>query len=256
MEVWGFKMEIDEIPVGRAENLKGQRFGQLIVLYRVKQPEYLKDKNQMAYWKCKCDCGNTTIYRGDLLRSGKVISCGCYRAERLRNVQTITFMPGQHFGHLTILEQGPKRGKNNTWICKCSCGTITEITATGLMHGTQSCGCIKSKGELLIRQLLNNNKLSFINEYSFQDCLGNERPLKFDFYVENCYCIEYDGQQHFQIVPYWGGKKKLIETKKNDNIKNEYCKTHNIPLIRIPYWHYNDITIEDLKPETSQFLMT
>lgn len=256
MEHWGFKMEIDEIPVGRAKDIRGQRFGRLTVLYRVKQPKNLKDTSQMAYWKCKCDCGNIIIYRGDLLRRKGVVSCGCYRAERLRNIQTITFIPGQQFGYLTILKQGPKRGKNNTWICKCNCGTIKEIRATDLMHGTQSCGCIKSKGELLIRQLLNNYKLSFLNEYQFKDCLGEERPLKFDFYVENYYCIEYDGQQHFKEVSHWGGKIKLEKTKKHDKIKNEYCKTHNIPLIRIPYWHYDKITINDLRPETSQFLIT
>jgi len=40
-----------------------------------------------------------------------------------------------------------------------------------------------------------------------------------------------------------------------DEIKNQWCKDNNIPLIRIPYWHLQDLTIDDLRPETSQFLI-
>lgn len=32
-----------------------------------------------AYWKCLCDCGNTTIISGSFLRSGHTKSCGCSR---------------------------------------------------------------------------------------------------------------------------------------------------------------------------------
>jgi len=38
-------------------------------------------------------------------------------------------------------------------------------------------------------------------------------------------------------------------------IKNTYCKEHNIPLIRIPYTHYNDLCIEDLLLETSNYII-
>ena len=37
--------------------------------------------------------------------------------------------------------------------------------------------------------------------------------------------------------------------------KNEYCKKHNIPLIRIPYTIRNKITINDLKLDTSIYLI-
>ena len=40
-----------------------------------------------------------------------------------------------------------------------------------------------------------------------------------------------------------------------DNIKNEYCIKNKIPLIRIPYNKYKSITIKDLIPETSEFLI-
>jgi hypothetical protein len=48
-------------------------------------------------------------------------------------------------------------------------------------------------------------------------------------------CIEYDGQQHFNSIDYWGGENALKENIEKDNIKNEYCKENGINLIRISY---------------------
>ena len=44
-------------------------------------------------------------------------------------------------------------------------------------------------------------------------------------------------------------------TKERDAFKNEWCKENNILLIRIPYWHLKDLCIEDLKLETSKFII-
>ena len=30
-----------------------------------------------------------------------------------------------------------------------------------------------------------------------------------------------------------------VDIKNNDNIKNQYCKQHTIPMMRIPYYHLN-----------------
>jgi hypothetical protein len=70
--------------------------------------------------------------------------------------------------------------------------------------------------------------------------------------VNDKYLIEYDGRQHFSdentIFNY-------NETLKHDKIKNQWCKENNIPLIRIPYTHLKDLCIEDLKLETSKFII-
>ena len=36
-------------------------------------------------------------------------------------------------------------------------------------------------------------------------------------------------------------QEKLNDTQRRDNIKNEYCKKNNIPLLRIPYWEKKNI---------------
>lgn len=57
----------------------GNKFGRLTVL-----SEEGKDKHRKILYKCKCDCGNIIITHGTRLRTGRVLSCGCYRLERLR----------------------------------------------------------------------------------------------------------------------------------------------------------------------------
>lgn len=59
-----------------AKDLTNARFGRLIVLRRVETP-IGKVNGQVAYWECKCDCGNKVVKSSrDLLR-GSVKSCGC-----------------------------------------------------------------------------------------------------------------------------------------------------------------------------------
>ena len=75
----------------------------------------------------------------------------------------------------------------------------------------------------------------------FNDC-RNKNPLPFDFYLpEYKTCIEFDGRQHFESIEHWEGDNGLLKIKKNDSIKNEYCKDNDIKLIRIPYYEIDNI---------------
>lgn len=61
-------------------DLKGQRFGRLIVIKRVEN-----DKYGTARWECKCDCGGKTTTSTGHLKSGHTKSCGCYAKEVAKN---------------------------------------------------------------------------------------------------------------------------------------------------------------------------
>ena len=75
--------------------------------------------------------------------------------------------------------------------------------------------------------------------------------LPFDFYLpEYNICIEYDGEHHFRPIEMWGGYEKFIINQENDEIKNEYCKNHNITLLRLPY----TCSKEDIKNEILNIL--
>lgn len=75
----------------------------LTVIERVRPPEHVKDKHY-TYWKCLCECGNTTIVRRDALLNGKTKSCGCIHdqksAERLRRMFTKNYRQYNEHGEL------------------------------------------------------------------------------------------------------------------------------------------------------------
>lgn len=57
-----------------ANNLKGQRFGKLLVIGIADKPISSKDAHR--HWLCQCDCGNTTVVSSCNL-GRQTFSCGC-----------------------------------------------------------------------------------------------------------------------------------------------------------------------------------
>jgi len=56
--------------------LQGKRFGKLLVLERAGS-----NKQSLATWKCRCDCGKEKVIKSGSLRSGDSKSCGCLHTE-------------------------------------------------------------------------------------------------------------------------------------------------------------------------------
>lgn len=297
--------KLEEIPVGRAENLIGQKFGHLTVLYRVRnyanRPTWQcqcdcgrfftvtakalkngstkscgcsKNENHIknhvgerhgklvvqrlhserasdgtVLWECKCDCGNVTLVRASNIDITQ--SCGkCFRGKDLSN---------QRFGKLTAIKLDHiSSSKKSVWECKCDCGGIVYVNTSDLLNGrTQSCGCLKSRGEDIISKILTDNNIPFEKQKTFKTCVFPKTGAAgiFDFYVNNNYLIEYDGIQHYKALGGWNNKEALKETQFRDNFKNQWCKENHISLIRIPYEHLDKISLKDLQLETSQFLI-
>jgi hypothetical protein len=61
----------------RRVEMAGMRFGRLVVSHAVGGTRH------GVRWCCRCDCGKETEQYGDALRSGRVVSCGCFYVERL-----------------------------------------------------------------------------------------------------------------------------------------------------------------------------
>lgn len=211
--------------------------------------------NGGKYWVCQCECGNIKEIRGDHLKSGHTKSCGCKNQDKINNIK------GQKFNNLTVLEMTDKRrsGGDVIWKCLCDCGNITYASASELRNNRiKSCGCLKSIGEKTINKILTDNNIIFKKEYCFAD-LKDEGLLRFDFAIfENNklkYLIEYDGNIHTNKKGAWNGHLDYDVLHKHDLMKNEYCKQHNIPLIRIPYTQLKKLTLKDLKLESSLFII-
>lgn len=207
--------------------------------------------------KLKCSCGeifykpfNTIIYNinfGKRNLCPKCIKKGNDEEFRLKekDIQKsiFNFYKKEKFILLNYDEY-----KNNRTLLKfkCSeCGEVFTSTVHALTTGDgrlcPNCDPPYSKGEMVIKNFLDNNNIEYIQEKTFKEC-RYYNPLRFDFYLPNynC-CIEYDGEQHYKEINFFGGERGYEERKRNDSIKNKYCKENNISLLRIPYFNFNNI---------------
>ena len=229
----------------------GKTFGRLTVLEKM----YTK-KGKGAYYKCRCTCNNIVIVQGSMLRSGNTMSCGCLHKEKMQEFDDLS---GQRFGKLLVIRRVNYEGKGHgtRFLCQCECGGTTIVSRYSLVsHETMSCGCINSKGEYKVAQILTENNINFEKQKVYDDLRTTKFGApKFDFYIsEGNYLIEYDGEQHFKYSNKgWNTKEHFEKVKKRDELKNEYCKEKGIPLIRIPYTQYEDLSIDDLRIETTRF---
>lgn len=121
----------------RIKDLQGQKFGKLVVV------EFANtDKDGVALWKCRCDCGGSKIVRSVNLRKGYTLSCGCLKVNDLT---------GKKFGRLTVIERCPveytKTGnKVFKWKCQCDCGNTVNVVHSNLIKGVSgSCGCMQKE---------------------------------------------------------------------------------------------------------------
>lgn len=122
------------------------------------------------------------------------------------------------------------------------CGKTCKVAPRTLYHGYRCQYCQSdnvSFGETQIQEYLESHHLSYQRNYRIPEC-KNKVSLPFDFAVFETngklkMLIEYDGEQHYFPIDFWGGKDGLRYRKQNDQIKTSYCIKNKIPLIRISF---------------------
>lgn len=132
---------------------------------------------------------------------------------------------------------------------RCKCGRIYTTSFNNYkkadVRQCRKCSRLQSKNESYINSILKNMGIDFIVEKRFNDC-KDIKPLPFDFYLPAYnLVIEYDGEGHYMesfYKPYCDNPEVALENRKRkDSIKNKYCKTHGIDILRIPYWEKDNI---------------
>lgn len=177
------------------------------------------------------------------------------KGKTIKNAKTTEVdITGQRFGKWTVLYKTEKRNAGGCiyWHCKCDCGKEKDVLGTSLRQKRSlSCGLHNniSRGNTKISELLDEANIDYEVEKKFETC-KDKKELPFDFFINNQYLIEYDGEQHFK-------KDSVFDyeyTHNHDLIKSQWCKENNIPLIRIPYTHYDLLNLNDLLLETSEYI--
>ena len=229
----------------------------------------VENKGTKPQWECQCFCGNIFVTRADGLKSGHTKSCGCLQKQKASSTitaynQSLALdLTNQRFGKLiaqTNTHKPCQGGTSLIWECLCDCGNVCYVSAHRLTSGTtQSCGCLISKGEAKIHNILQAHNIIFETQKQFDSCILKQNiRARFDFFLpEHNAVIEYDGNVHFQTNNSgWNTEENLREVQERDKLKTQWCLNNNIILIRVPYTHYNALDINDLLPETSNFIIT
>lgn len=245
------------IVLNKRENIQTKKIenqifeiSQLKVLERDFNPPF---KSHETAYRCQClKCGEIKTYR----KSNIIKGTGCHNCSNIKGGRGYKeWNIGDKFGFLEIIEKGEKNGYVK---CRCICGNIKEIRLQhlkGQNHGrTISCGCKQqSSGESKIEQILKENQIEYKTQYKIKEF--SEHSL-FDFAIFKngilIKLIEFDGEQHYKPIAYFGGEEKFKIQQERDKRKNQYCKENNINLLRIPYWDYDKINLEYLFPKAEK----
>ena len=223
--------------INLTENIIGKKYNHLTVLEKSEK----RIGGKIGY-KCQCDCEKKTILyvsKTDL-ENNHTTSCGCARRK---------YKIGDIISNKQIIGYIGSKNNNGHYYYKVKCLLCgREYEALGqTLEKTVGCGCQKSIGEFNIIQILQQNNIKYYKEYCFPNSL-----LRFDFALldkdNNIYrLIEFDGEQHYEQNiknSGWNTYEKYQYTLKNDLKKNQIAKDNNIPLVRIPYWERDNITLK------------
>ena len=162
--------------------------------------------------------------------------------------------PGEFYLHLYSERRLPDSQHTNTFkgsdlvtIHCLDCGN-RFCGNFGVWSTYQTCvSCDKksfSKGELAVKNVLDRLGVEYIPEaplFLYSDTLLSARA---DFSVTingRVAAIEFDGRQHFESVEFFGGEEKFIDQKQKDWLRDKVFKDRDVPLLRIPYWEFDNI---------------
>lgn len=131
-----------------------------------------------------------------------------------------------------------------------SCGYEGKISPANILRGRECPQCkIETKGERFVRGLLEDLNIDHQTQKTFKGC-RYKGLLRFDFYIPRLnLAIEYDGEQHFFPVDFYGEGKEIAKknfelTQIRDEIKDKFCDDNGINLLRVPYYIKEDDMIK------------
>lgn len=167
----------------KAIDLVGKTYGKLTVMTRA------ENQGRRVMWLCQCECGNTTVVRGDSLKDGSTKSCGCLHKEEAVERQTKN-IEGEKFGRLTVVSKiDSEENGSSLWLCGCECGNEVIVSSARLKSGnTKSCGCLQREK---VREIGCNNwkggiqiisthlrSLGIVKQWKMKAILNSERKCE------------------------------------------------------------------------------
>lgn len=220
-----------------SSNIAKRYKGDIVIMDTVR---YVSGNTKMHFIHSKCGKESLEV-ASKLYKTGTCHHCKGNSGTRIGTTANfIVKLRETYNGEYELSPESEYTGAHNkVTITHTTCGHTWDVRASHILHTSGCPMCNLSKGEKIIKEILDELGCSYKREVLMEGCKSS-RLLPFDFgiYSEDgslLYLVEYDGEQHFQAFDHFGGQRKLESTQRNDTIKNTYCESNGITLIRFKY---------------------
>lgn len=177
--------------------------------------------------------------------------CGCPKCIGVSKKTTEEFIQELMVVNPNIIITSEYNGANEKICATCKiCNHSWIPTPWNLLDGHGCPHCDVSFGENKCREYFEYNKIKYISQMKYDDLLGisENKKLSYDFYLPDYnLLIEYQGQQHEKPVNFFNklsdedAENAFVKQQEHDRRKREYAKEHNIDLLEIWYWDFDNI---------------
>lgn len=144
---------------------------------------------------------------------------------------------------VTPYEVTASSGKSVWWKCK-NCGYEWKARISSRNTGSGCPQCNQSHGEKEISRVFDTNNIFYKPQKQFDGLVGlGGGNLSYDFYLPDFnLLIEFQGRQHKCFVKgMHTSKKDFAKQLEHDKRKREYAYNHNIKLLELWYWDFDNI---------------
>ncbi len=203
--------------------------------------EFSQKSNKKVIWECQngihgeyersiCD-SNTSQFRCPKCQINAKKSIEDFTNEVYSSVGNEYLVLGEYVNNKTKIE-----------MLHLHCGQKYSTTPDAFNQGRRCPFCNESRGEKRIREFLIDRGIDFIPQKTFEGLIGLRKGrLSYDFFLpENRILIEFQGQYHDGTA----GNQSELEFKiqqEHDKLKRDYSEKHQIELLEIWYWEYENI---------------
>lgn len=233
-----------------AKNVQKPKWEDIVSLFKEHDYELISDKYINAKTKLEYVCnkhrdkGIQSITYNNLKNGFGCKYCG---DERTANAKKLSFEEVKNIFDSTnkILLDQPYINAHTplAYICKNhqEVGIQYMTTENACKQFCPYCNIIK--GENKIMQYFVNNDIIFERCKTYENLLGVKGgKLSYDFYLpEYNLLIEFQGEQHEHPVEHFGGEEQFKIQLEHDKRKMNYAFNHNIELLEIWYYDFNNI---------------
>lgn len=217
--------------------------------------EYVNNETKVLL---KCNrCGNEILKKPVKMTGSTREGCYiCSGKNRYKTKESFQMEVDAKYPNTYIVLEEYENSKTPIAVKRIPCGHTYKVSPDNLLRGKgcPRCGIRQSHYMDIVEQYLCAHNIKFEKEKRFSDC-KNIRTLPFDYYISDMnICIEVDGEFHYPEFNNFKGKNSDYKSVSiRDAIKTNYCSTHGIKLIRLPFFqesHFTNILDSELQANT------